>query len=153
MDEMSNAEYTNDLPSPETVSLARESAAALSRLLRERPESDRARVQLDGEELILPRSALSLLRNLLAEMAQGHAVTTIPVHAELTTQQAADMLNVSRPFLVKLLEDGEIPHSKVGTHRRVRLHDLLEYKEQRDRKAEESLQELADQAQDLGMGY
>jgi excisionase family DNA binding protein len=152
-DEMSNAEYTDDLPSPEAVSLARESAAALSRLLRERPESDRARVQLDGEELILPRSALSLLRNLLSEMAQGHAVTTIPVHAELTTQQAADMLNVSRPFLVKLLETDEIPHTRVGTHRRVRLKDLLEYKKQRDRKADAALQELADQAQDLDMGY
>lgn len=150
---MSHAEYNNDLPSPETVSLARESAAALSRLLRERPESDRARVQLDGEELILPRSAMALLRDLLAEMAQGHAVTTIPVHAELTTQQAADMLNVSRPFLVKLLENDEIPYSKVGTHRRVRLKDLLDYKRQREQSSEDALKELAEQAQELDMGY
>lgn len=66
------------------------------------PKAERAHVRLDGHELILPRQALALVRDLLAEMAQGNAVTIVPTHAELTTQEAANILNVSRPYLVKL---------------------------------------------------
>jgi len=150
---MSEARRFENLPSPEVAGLARESAARIARLLQARPEADRARVQLDGEEIILPREAVALLRDLLAEMAQGHAVNLIPVHAELTTQQAADLLNVSRPYLVKLLEEGRIPHSMVGTHRRVRLQDLIEYQRKQHADTDEALKELARQAQDLDMGY
>ena len=150
---MESARPFNDLPSAETASLARESATALSRLLREHPEIDRAQVRLDHEDLILPRAALDLLRKLLAEMAQGNAVTIVPVHAELTTQEAADMLNVSRPYLVKLLTEEQIPHTMVGSHRRVRLRDLLIYKQKQDEQSREALSKLAEQAQDLDMGY
>ncbi len=150
---MENARTINDLPSAETASLARESATALSRLLREHPDIDRAQVRLDQEDLILPRAALDLLRKLLAEMAQGNAVTIVPVHAELTTQEAADMLNVSRPHLVKLLTEEKIPHTMVGSHRRVRLRDLLAYKHQQDERSREALENLAEQAQELDMGY
>ena len=115
---MESAKQFNDLPSAEIASLARDSATALSRLLRDHPEGDRAQIRLDGEDLILPRSALDLLRKLLAEMAQGNAVTVVPVHAEVTTQEAADMLNVSRPHLVKLLKEEKIPYTMVGSHRR-----------------------------------
>ncbi|WP_242464697.1 helix-turn-helix domain-containing protein [Halorhodospira abdelmalekii] len=125
----------------------------MSRLLAQQPVSDRARVQLDGTDLVLPRQALALLRDLLGEMARGNAVTIVPTHAELTTQEAADILNVSRPHLVKLLERGELPFSKVGTHRRIRYRDLLAYKAGRDRASEEALDALTEQAQDLDMGY
>ncbi len=150
---MESARIFNDLPSAETASLARESATALSRLLHEHPQIDRARVRLDEEDLILPRAALDLLRKLLAEMAQGNAVTIVPVHAELTTQEAADMLNVSRPYLVKLLTEEQIPYTMVGSHRRVRLRDLLAYKHNQGERRREALEKLAEQAQDLSMGY
>ena len=150
---MESARIFNDLPSAEPASLARKSATALSRLLREHPQIDRARVRLDEEDLILPRAALDLLRKLLAEMAQGNAVTIVPVHAELTTQEAADMLNVSRPYLVKLLTEEQIPYTMVGSHRRVRLRDLLAYKHNQEERSREALEKLAEQAQDLDMGY
>ena len=141
------------LPGAEAAGLARTSATELSRYLSEHPEAERARVQFDDSDLILPRHALELLRDLLAEMAQGNAVTIMPTHAELTTQQAADILNVSRPHLIKLLESGEIPFSHVGTHRRIRYQDLLAYKAGRDQKREEALDELVRQAQEHDMGY
>lgn len=150
---MASAVEASRLPDHQQVELAREGSAALARLLRNHPEQDRARVRMDDEDLILPRQAVELLRHVLAEMAQGNGVSILPVHAELTSQQAADVLNVSRPHLIKLLEQGAIPYSKVGTHRRINLANLMEYKRQRDLESEAALQELVDQAQELDMGY
>ncbi|OOG28802.1 DNA-binding protein [Thioalkalivibrio denitrificans] len=141
------------LPNAETTDLARDSATELSKLLARIPEADRARVQLDGTELILPRDALALLRDILTEMAQGNAVTILPRHAELTTQEAANLLNVSRPHLIKLLEEGRIPFTRTGTHRRIRYQDLTAYKTERDRKSQDATEELVKQAQELDMGY
>lgn len=145
------------LDSPDAIVPSREDAelaAELSRKLASRRPEGRLRVRLDdGQELVLPRLAARLLSHILTEIAHGHAVRLIPIHAELTTQEAADYLNVSRPYLVKLLEEGKIPFRKVGTHRRVLFQDLDRYKQHAKRRRDEALAELAEQAQDLDMGY
>ncbi|MGM0381271.1 MAG: helix-turn-helix domain-containing protein [bacterium] len=134
-------------------------ALETSRTLSKYAKSDQRlqfKVMDNGESpeiLEIPASALKLLQGILTEMAKGNAISLIPHHAELTTQQAADLLNVSRPYLVELLEDGEIPFKKVGTHRRVRFEDLMEYKRDQEQSREEVLDELTKQAQDLGLGY
>jgi excisionase family DNA binding protein len=105
------------------------------------------------EELILPPSALRLIVRLLAEMGRGNAVALTPMRAELTTQQAADLLNVSRLHLVKLLDEGAIPSRKIGTHRRVLLEDLMTYKQNFLAKRHAALDELQALSQDLSLGY
>jgi excisionase family DNA binding protein len=104
-----------------------------------------------GSEIRLPHSILKVLVEVVHEMARGNAVRVMPIHAELTTQQAAELLNVSRPFLVSLLEQGEIKYRKVGTHRRILLEDLLVYKDRRDRERLSALDELAKEDQRLGL--
>jgi excisionase family DNA binding protein len=101
--------------------------------------------------ITLPAKVARVLLDILVQTAEGKAVTIIPTHAELTTQQAADVLNVSRPFLVQLLEKGKIPFRKVGTHRRVLLSDVLSYKQQTDSARKQALDELAALSQELGL--
>ena len=104
-------------------------------------------------EVTLPLSLARAVAATLSEVADGHAVHVVSATEEMTTSEAADVLNVSRPFFVKLLEQGAFPFRLVGTHRRVRRADILAYKRQMYREAEAALQELADEAQDLGLGY
>lgn len=85
----------------------------------------------DGQTLDLPASIRKVLRQAVPLLAQGDAVTVASLHKEMTTQEAADFLNISRPSLIKVLEEGAIPYVKVGTHRRVRLDDLLSYEKLR----------------------
>ncbi len=107
----------------------------------------------DSKEFELPASAVEVLAQTLAYIAEGKDVPVIPQPAELTTQQVADFLQVSRPFLVKLLESGEIPFRKVGKHRRVRFEDAISYKQAIDAKRLQTLEKLAAQAQELNLGY
>lgn len=137
------------VPSEEDVELARQASRQLSRRKREQ-----LTVGLeDGSELVLPKAAALLLTHLLTEMSQGNAVTLIPLHAELSTKQAADYLNVSRPFLVNLLKDGKIPFRKVGSHRRVLFTDLKAYRDRFEVDRQKAMDELAAQAEELDMGY
>lgn len=144
-------------PTREDAILAQESSRRFARYIGAKPKNlPRVRIQLEDEpeEIVsIPVSAFRLLNDILTQMAHGNAVTLIPVHAELTTQQAADILNVSRPFLVEQLEKNAIPYRKVGSHRRILFQDLMEYKEAMHRSRLKSLDELAAQAQELGMGY
>ncbi len=143
-------------PSDADALLALESSRVLSEQKLGRRSSVRVRVMTEGdkgETLTVPTSAVRLFLHLLTEMARGNAVTLIPTHAELTTQQAADLLNVSRPYLVELLDKNEIPFRKVGVYRRILLKDLMDYKEANDRKRLEALEELSALDQELGFGY
>jgi len=110
-------------------------------------------LRVKDQKVVLPPSVARALVDVLAEMAEGRTVSVASSDEELTTREAAELLNVSRPHLVKLLEEGEIPFHKVGTHRRVYREDVLEYKAHRREEAEEAMQNLTDQAQELGLGY
>lgn len=99
----------------------------------------------------MPREAVELLATVLSHMAAGRTVSIVPEHAELTTQQAADMLNVSRPFLIGLLEAGEIDYRKVGTHRRIKAQSLIEYQRQDDQKRRAAADELTALDQEMGL--
>lgn len=105
----------------------------------------------DGEKYPLPRSVRTVLTAVLKEMAKGNAVVVVPVHHELTTQEAADLLNVSRPFLVSLVERGDIPHTMVGKHRRIRFADLMDYRKRRDETRSAALARLAAESAELGL--
>ncbi|MCU0238281.1 MAG: helix-turn-helix domain-containing protein [Pyrinomonadaceae bacterium] len=112
-----------------------------------------AKLVADNENIELSPSVMEVLRKTLAYIAQGKSVIITPEPTELTTQQAADFLKVSRPFIVKLLENNEIPFRKVGKHRRVRFEDLILYKQRIDQKRLKVLEKLAEQAQELNLGY
>ena len=107
----------------------------------------------DGDQTELPHSAFEALRFVIRGMAAGQTMTLVPSGKLLTTRQAAEMLQVSRPHLIKLLERGDIPFEKVGTHRRVRVSDVLEYREQRARSRREQLRELSQYSSEEGGRY
>jgi excisionase family DNA binding protein len=144
-------------PTPDDTRIAQESSRRLAKRLGARKKNVRFRIQPDdepAETIAIPLAAFRLLTEILTEMAKGNAVTLIPVHAELTTQQAADLLNVSRPYLIELVEKGQIPHRKVGTHRRVLFQDLMAYKQKIDAARLKALEELSALDQELGgLGY
>ena len=113
-----------ELPNQIDAEQAADAVAELTAFLRAHP-TPTARVQLVADEadghtqVVVPAVAFRFFVDILAELANGNAVTVAPVHAELTTQQAADLLNVSRPYLVKLLEERRIPYRRVGNRRKV----------------------------------
>lgn len=111
------------------------------------------KIQETEEFITIPKNALSLLITILSNMSEGKSITIVPTDSEVSTQQAADMLNVSRPHLVKLLENNTIPFKKVGSHRRVLLRDIATYEKSLRRIRENKLKFLSEQAQDLNLGY
>jgi excisionase family DNA binding protein len=102
----------------------------------------------DGTQMELPPNILQALQFVVHHMKRGAAISLVPMTKMLTTNQAAEILNVSRPFLVKLLNEGAIPFTKTGTHHRLRMGDVLEYKKRRDRAMLDALNELAREAQE-----
>ncbi len=143
-------------PSKSDTELALESSRLLASQKFGRRTSIDIQIQSEGTEsktITVPTSALRLFVHLLSEMAQGNAVTLLPTHAELTTQQAADILNVSRPYLVKLLDEGKIPCRTVGKFRRARLDDILAFKKKDDDTRAKIIDHLTEEAQKLGLGY
>lgn len=144
------------LPADREIQAAIEGQRTLAAYLSTRADTQRIQIiddQSHTHQLELPTSALRLLVDILAELAEGNAVRIVPIHAELTTQEAADLLNVSRRHLVKLLEDGQLPFHRTGKHRRIRFGDLMQFKQTRDQASEQAMTELARQAQDLKLGY
>lgn len=142
-------------PAPEDVGPAASASEAVERLLDHHPTSQRLlRLVVDDdhtETLVVPRIAVQLLAQVLEHLAHGEAVSVVPAHAELTTQQAADILNVSRPFLIRLLEKGAIEYRKVGTHRRVTMASLMDYRRRDDQRRREAAAELTRLNQEMGL--
>jgi excisionase family DNA binding protein len=125
----------------------------LARIAAQRGRPVAKLVSPDGIEVEIPASAFAALQAVVRDMAQGLTITLIPHDKELTTKEAADILNVSRPFLVRLLDRGDIPHHRVGTHRRLRVEDVLAYRELRAVRRREKLRELTELSEQLEGGY
>jgi excisionase family DNA binding protein len=147
-----NKDLDAKVPTDEEIALAKQAAPQLADLLGKSKKIE-IRIGANDVPLLLPASSLRLLADILAQIGSGNAVTVLPVETELTTQQAADILNVSRPYLVKLLEEGTLPHRSVGTRQRVLLCDVLTYKQATANARAKVLEELTAQAQELKMGY
>jgi len=140
-------------PTEQDQSLARASSKALARLLAQHDEvSLRAEDADDAEEINLSGNIARLLQQVLEQIGQGQTVVVLPVERELTTGQAAEIIGVSRPFMIRLLEQGSLPFHMAGTHRRVRLQDVLAYRQEKQRQRG-ILDELVREAQELNMGY
>ena len=143
------------IPSKNDTSLAEQSSRILATQVKA-THTTSIQILIKGqtqESVTLPATALRLLVDILVQMAEGNAVSIIPIRAELTTQEAAELLNVSRPHMVNLVESGKIPYRKVGSHRRILAKDVLAYKTTIDEARLKTLAELSEQAQKLKMGY
>ena len=123
------------------------------KVFKRKSDTVKINIQESGEFLTLPSKAMDLLVYILSNMAEGKSISLIPSDSEVTTQQAADMLNVSTPHIVKLLEEGAIPYKKTGSHRRILLEDLIAYDKKLKDQRSASLKAIAKQAQELGLGY
>jgi excisionase family DNA binding protein len=139
------------VPDAEDASAANEALQQLKGFLATHRDASVVTLRVDDDAFVVPREAAELFARVLAHMAAGEGVTVLPAHAELTTQQAADILNVSRPYLIKLLECGAVEFRLVGKHRRIRLESLMRYMREDDRKRRQAADELSSLTQDMGL--
>lgn len=140
------------VPEPIVASEAeRPAIARLEALLQERRARLACLVGPNDETIALPESAFRLLEAAIHQLSLDNAVSIVPVHKQLTTQQAADLLNISRPYLIRLLERGELPYEKVGTHRRLKLGEVLAYRRRRARAEVAALDALLLEGEELGL--
>jgi excisionase family DNA binding protein len=142
------------VPNGNEASLAKVASRELSSLRAQTGEKVSLRITEGNAEsptVEVPRAALRFLVEILARMADGQPVRLMPLHAELTTQEAADLLCVSRPYLIKILDEGKLPYRRVGTHRRLYVADVLRYKEEEQAKRRVALSELVSLQQELGL--
>jgi len=147
---------TLTIPTKDEQKLAQKSMATLSDVAQKHSKPNEAlEIEIAGEEqhIRIPASAFHFLNTIIEHIAEGRAISIIPSDAEVSTMQAAELLNVSRPHVVKLLEQKKIPFHKVGKHRRIKLKDLTAYKNRQAKERSKILNDLAKQAQELEMGY
>lgn len=144
-------------PTSKDQQLAKRSLSLIEKIDSKFPKKNKSvSIDINDEEVThieIPVTVFKFLKFILTNMAEGKAISLIPEETELSTQQAADMLNVSRPHIIKLLESRKIPFKKVGTHRRIKLEDLKKYDERMKKEREEALSQLTKEAQKLGLGY
>ena len=151
---MSAAELSSVRPDASAIRTATGAVRRVQRYLASHHDDRDVRLVVEDDPddtLVVPRGALELLARILTHMAAGQAVSVVPTHAELTTQQAADLLNVSRPYLIGLLDDGKIEYRKVGKHRRVRADSLLDYLRKDDQERREVADELTELNREMGL--
>ena len=142
-------------PGDVDMQVAKRAARRIRDYLQSNPDEETISVdaELSGveEALVVPRAAVAMFAQVLGMLAEGQGVQVLPDRAMLTTQQAADALNVSRPYLIGLLESGKIEYSKVGRHRRIRFEDLMEYKRHADQRSRAAADKMADLSQELDL--
>lgn len=140
------------VPEAGDVELARDALRLVDEALTESTSGDPVTITVAGaaEEVVVPRTVVGLLSRILANLANGEGVALIPVDREFSTQQAADMLNVSRPFLIRLLDEGRIDFRMVGTHRRVKTASLLRYLSHDETERRSAADELSRMTKELG---
>ncbi len=140
------------IPTEKEIQLSTESSRILAGMAMSKEHT--FEIKVDGKKTIhIPSSVFKMLLNILTQMSAGNAVTVIPIHMEITTQEAANLLNVSRPYLIDLLEAKKIPYRKVGTRRKILFQDVMNYKKKDDEERLKVLEALTKEAQDLDMGY
>ena len=146
--------YENDLkkPSKKEQIAAMESYDALAATLEElRTENPEIEIEETKEKIKIPILALKLLAKILKATSQGKPISVVPIATEMTTQAAAELVGCSRPHLVKILEEGNIPFTKVGRHRRVKFEDVIEYKNEMKRNQEKHIIEIMRSDEELGL--
>ena len=141
------------IPTASDAVIARDSGRALADAYRPEPMHITVQNGMQGADIVIPASAAKVLMHVLQEMAAGHSIIVMPNDSEISTQEAADILNVSRPFLVQQLEKGALPFRMVGSHRRFRLQEVLQYRQHVFAEREKALNELVQLGQEMDMGY